>query len=182
MKALYAGSFDPITNGHIDIILQALEIFDIVIIGIAVNPRKKYLFTDDEREFMVVKALKEKGVDIPNKIEVFRYDGLTVEYAKRVGASILIRGLRAVSDFDTEFQMTLFNRLLKPGRNTMFFMPDERNFYLSSTAIRDIAKMGGDISAFAPHYVVDLYERKFKKRLIAKKFIFTLSSFPSSTP
>ena len=74
MKALYAGSFDPITNGHIDIILQALEIFDIVIIGIAVNPRKKYLFTSDEREFMVVKSLKEKGVDISNKIEVFKYE------------------------------------------------------------------------------------------------------------
>jgi pantetheine-phosphate adenylyltransferase len=163
MRALYAGSFDPITNGHIDIILQALRIFDKVIVGIAFNPRKQYVFTRDEREFLVIESLKDTGVDIKNRIEVVNYDGLTVEHADKLNAPILVRGLRAVSDFDIEFQMTLFNRRLPPGCNTVFFMPDEKNFYLSSTAIRDIAKMGGDISAFVPNIVSDLYAKKLEK-------------------
>jgi pantetheine-phosphate adenylyltransferase len=115
--------------------------------------------SEDEREHMVVHALQDEGIDIKNRIEIFRYNGMTVEYAKRVGASILIRGLRAVSDFDIEFQMVQFNRQIPPGCNTMFFMPDEKNFYLSSTAIRGIHKMGGDISPFVPRYVSDTFAR-----------------------
>jgi len=155
MKALYAGSFDPITNGHIDIILQAIRIFDMVTVGIAVNPDKQYLFNAGERIDMVVKSLKNNAIG-SSHYEIFQYDGMTVNAAKEVGASILIRGLRAVSDFDGEFQMVQFNRQIPPGCNTMFFMPDEKNFYLSSTAIRGIAKMGGDVNSFVPKHVVDM--------------------------
>jgi pantetheine-phosphate adenylyltransferase len=150
MKALYAGSFDPITNGHIDIILQAYDIFDVVAIGIAVNPDKKYLFTDDAREKLVFESLKALDGEILTRTEIYQYSGMTVEYAKRIGANVLVRGLRAVSDFDSEFQMVQFNRRLPPGCNTVFLMPDEKNFYLSSTAVRGIAKMGGDVSPFVP--------------------------------
>lgn len=160
MKALYAGSFDPITNGHIDIIEQASKVFDgKIVIGIANNPEKHYTFTSVERYGLIKESIP---MTIPNPtIEI--YNGMTVEFTKEIGAEILIRGLRAVSDFDIEFQMTQFNRRLPPGCNTIFFMPDETNFYLSSTAIRGIAKMGGDISQFVPACVVKLYEEKFGK-------------------
>jgi pantetheine-phosphate adenylyltransferase len=158
MKALYAGSFDPITNGHIDIIRQALAVFDHVIIGVAVNPDKKYLFSVLERVRMVREAICAK--DLQGDYTVFAYEGLTVECAKKVGASILVRGLRAVSDFDIEFQMVQFNRQISPGCNTMFFMPDETNFYLSSTAIRGIASMGGAVFAFVPECVADAFAKK----------------------
>ena len=156
MKALYAGSFDPITNGHIDIILQAYEIFDTLAIGIAVNPDKKYMFSEATREQMVISTIEQFTLQ---NIAIYRYKGMTVTYAKRVGADILVRGLRAVSDFDTEFQMTQFNRQLPPCCNTVFLMPDEKNFYLSSTAIRGIASMGGDVSPFVPKCVSDYIQK-----------------------
>lgn len=152
MRALYAGSFDPITNGHIDIIQQALGIFDWLIIGVAKNPDKKHMFTESDRLKLVVESLRDLDSEV---WDVEFYDGMTVEFAKQVGASVLIRGLRAVSDFDVEFQMTLFNRRLGPGRNTVFLMPDETNFYLSSTAIRGIVRMGGDVSEFVPKCVAE---------------------------
>ena len=115
MKALYAGSFDPITNGHIDIIRQAVgQLKCVVIVGIAVNPDKSYLFSDNMRLSLVQNSLVETGLD--GNCEAIFYRGLTVDAASQYGADILIRGLRAVSDFDAEFQMTLFNRRLKPGR------------------------------------------------------------------
>ena len=149
MRALYAGSFDPITNGHLDIIMQATkQLKCMVIVGVAKNPDKSYLFSDSDRWSLVHTSLKEVKLD--SLCEVEFYEGMTVEAADRFDADILIRGIRAVSDFDAEFQMTLFNRRLKPGRNTVFLMPDENNFYLSSTAIRGIAAMGGDVSPFVP--------------------------------
>jgi len=154
MKALYAGSFDPITNGHIDIILQATkQLKCTVIVGVAKNPDKSYMFRDSDRHALVCASLEETG--LLDYCEVEFYNGMTVEAASRLDADILIRGLRAVSDFDAEFQMTLFNRRLKPGRNTVFLMPDENNFYLSSTAIRGIARMGGDVSPFVPKCVAE---------------------------
>jgi len=155
MKALYAGSFDPITNGHMDIISQACGIFDVVAIGIAVNLDKKCMFTGITRELLVVDAVKDLGLEMSKQVEIYHYNGMTVKYAKRIGANVLVRGLRAVSDFDSEFQMTQFNRRLLPGCNTVFLMPDETNFYLSSTAIRGIALMGGDVTPFVPKCVVN---------------------------
>jgi len=156
MKALYAGSFDPITNGHIDIIEQAFLLCSELWIGVATNPDKQYMFSQQER----LRLVKEVIADIPGNFNVMSYDGLTVEFANGVGASTLIRGLRAVSDFDIEFQMAQFNRKLGHGCNTIFLMPDENNLYLSSTAIRGIGRMGGDISQFVPPCVV----RAFKTR------------------
>lgn len=153
MKALYAGSFDPITNGHIDIIRQATkQLKCTVIVGVAKNPDKSYMFRDSDRHALVCASLEECNLE---NCEVEFYDGMTVEAADRFDADILIRGLRAVMDFDAEFQMTLFNRKLKPCRNTVFLMPDETNFYLSSTAIRGIARMGGDVSEFVPKCVAE---------------------------
>ena len=153
MKALYAGSFDPITNGHIDIISQALTIFEKIIVGVAINPDKKYLFSDDDRASLVRRALEGAQLVTKGNIEVLPFYGMTVKYAEFIEADVLIRGLRAVSDFDAEFQMVQFNRQIPPGCNTVFFMPDESNFFLSSTAIRGIAKMGGDVSKFIPRCV-----------------------------
>jgi pantetheine-phosphate adenylyltransferase len=161
MKALYAGSFDPITNGHVDIILQASELFDELVIGIATNPDKHYMFDKMQRQRMVTAALGD--VVVPNTIDIIRYSGMTVTFADQIGAKLLIRGLRAVSDFDVEFQMTQFNRRLPPECNTIFFMPDEKNFYLSSTAIRGIARMRGNVDPFVPKYVASALHEKFKK-------------------
>lgn len=158
MKALYAGSFDPITNGHLDIIKQAASIFSTVFIGVARNPDKKNLFMVNARVALISIAIE----DLRGNFEVVPYSGLTVEEAHRLGAAYLVRGLRAVSDFDSEFQMTQFNRKLAQGVNTLFLMPDEKNFYLSSSAIRGIAKMGGDVSPFVPAGVADALRSKFR--------------------
>lgn len=152
MKALYAGSFDPITNGHLDIIQQAIRLFDELHIGVAINPDKHYLFSNEVRVQLVLAALKDEFI-LKNSVNVTTYSGMTVNYAATIKADVLVRGLRAVSDFDIEFQMTQFNRRLPPGINTVFLMPEEHNFYLSSTAIRGIAKMGGDVSQFVPECV-----------------------------
>lgn len=169
-RALYAGSFDPVTNGHIDIIRQAVEVFDELHIGVAVNTKKKYLIEDMElRQKLITLSLDEIGINMryPQKIKTGFFRGLTVHEARRLGAQTLIRGLRAVSDFDAEFQMTLFNRnlsvelkkVISNPVNTVFFMPEARNFYLSSTAIREISLMGGDVSAFVPPCVANELDR-----------------------
>lgn len=166
MKALYPGSFDPITNGHIDVIQQAHALFDAVVIGVANNPEKNYLFDMELRIHMIHTSLgglfgKDSGISIGN------YNGLTIDYAHAINVDILIRGLRAVSDFEAEFQMTLFNRkkigkIAKTGMNTLFFIPDEKRVYLSSSAIKGIANMGGDVSCFVPWCVDENLKKKFK--------------------
>ena len=165
MKALYPGSFDPITNGHIDIIQQALEIFDEVTLGIANNPDKNYLFDTKERLEMAREGLKFELKALGLKLAT--YVGITIDYAENIKAGILVRGLRAVSDFEAEFQMTLFNRkkigaFAEKGMNTVFFIPDESRVYLSSSAIKGIAKMGGDVSCFVPQIVVEYLNKKYK--------------------
>lgn len=166
MKALYAGSFDPITNGHIDVIQQALQIFDYVTLAIANNPDKKYLFTVKQRLAMAEKSLHFELIALGLKIDA--YSGLTVDHAESIKAKILVRGLRAVSDFEAEFQMTLFNRKkigkAEKGMNTVFFIPDEKRVYLSSSAIKGIAKMGGDVRCFVPPIVVEYLTKAFKKK------------------
>ena len=143
--AVYPGTFDPITNGHVDIIRRAAPLFDRVIVTLAVNSEKTPLFSVRERLEMIRRSVK--GIE---GVEVDQFSGLVVEYAIRVGASVIIRGLRAVSDFEYEFQMALTNRKLAPRIDTVFLVPHEQYTYLNSTIVREVARLGGDISEFVP--------------------------------
>jgi pantetheine-phosphate adenylyltransferase len=154
--AVFPGTFDPITNGHLDILERALHISDRLILAVAKNPKKGPLFTLEERLDMVKLVVK----DIAN-VEVQPFDGLTVDFARQVGATILIRGLRAISDFEYEFQMALANRKLAPEVDTVFLMPSQKYSYLNSTLVREIATSGGDVSCFVPPLVVERLKKKF---------------------
>lgn len=147
-RAIYPGSFDPVTYGHMDLIRRALVLFDEVFVVISENLEKKPLFPVEER----VQFLK-KSVGNLKGVYVESFGGLTVEYAKRKGARSIIRGLRATSDFDYEFQMALTNRALSKEVDTVFLMPSETHFYLSSKLIKEIAERGGDVSEFVPNFV-----------------------------
>lgn len=154
--AIYPGSFDPVTNGHLDLIKRAFNLFDKLIVAIADNPEKKYLFTTKEREKMVKGTLKEG-----EKVEVLVFSGLLADLAKKTNAVAIIRGLRAVSDFEFEFQMALMNRNLAPQTETLFLMPSEKFTYLSSSLIKDIARFDGKISEFVPQVVEKALKKKF---------------------
>ena len=150
-RALYPGSFDPVTYGHLDLIERARKLFDQVHVAVAVNEEKKPMFTVEERITLLKKALgQKKGVTIDS------FEGLIVEYARARNIAIIIRGLRATSDFDYEFQMALTNRTLAADIDTMFLMPSEKHFYLSSRLIKEIARLGGDVSRFVPPFVEKL--------------------------
>jgi len=155
--AIYPGSFDPITNGHLDLIKRAIPLFDKIIVAIADNVEKEKgaLFTMKQRERMVKECLKNI-----HKVEVMRFRGLLAVLAKKTKAFAILRGLRAVSDFEYEFQMALMNRKLAPQTETFFLMPSEKYTYLSSSLIKDIARFNGDISEFVPEVV----ERELKKK------------------
>jgi pantetheine-phosphate adenylyltransferase len=155
-KALYPGTFDPITFGHIDIIERARKVFDILVIAVADNREKNPLFAINERIEMIKKSLKN-----PNEIEVTTFDGLTAEYAKSIGAAAIVRGIRAVSDFEYEFQMALMNRKMQPEVETVFFTPNEKHSYISSSLVKDIARRGGDVSCFVPDIVKKKLSKKF---------------------
>lgn len=146
--AIYPGSFDPITNGHLDVIERASRLFDEVIVAIAQNLDKHPLFTIPERRLQV-----EKATSHLKNIVVDDFPGLLVNYALEKKACALIRGLRAVSDFEFEFQMALMNRQMCPEVETLFLMPKDTYSYLSSRIIKEIARLGGDISAFVPEHV-----------------------------
>ena len=148
---LYPGTFDPITNGHLDILERSLKIFDRVIITVAKNPSKKPLFNMSERVELIQSVLKEKN--IADKVKVDAVDGLLVNFALEAGAVSIIRGLRAVSDFEYEFQMALMNRRLAEEVTTVFMMPHENYTYLNSTIVKEVAKLGGDVSRFLPNVV-----------------------------
>ena len=155
-RAIYPGSFDPVTYGHIDLIRRALSLFDEVYVVVSENPEKKPLFRVEERVVLMERAVgRLKGVWVEN------FDGLTVEYAKRKGARSVIRGLRATSDFDYEFQMALTNRQLSKEVDTIFLMPSETHFYLSSKLIKEIAQRGGDVSTFVPNFVAGAIRERF---------------------
>jgi pantetheine-phosphate adenylyltransferase len=154
-KALYPGTFDPITFGHIDLIKRARKIFDKLVVAVADNPDKSPLFSVAER----IEIIREVISDMDG-IEVTSFSDLTARYAKGIEAPVIIRGLRAISDFEFEFQMALMNRKIEPTVETVFLMPNEKFSYLSSSLIKDIAKRGGDITCFVPPIV----ERKLKER------------------
>ena len=155
-KVIYPGTFDPVTFGHIDIIKRARDLFDAVVVTVAVNPSKTPLFTVEER----VQFIKESVKEFSN-IEVDSFHGLVVDHAKSVGASGIIRGLRAISDFEFEFQMALMNRKLAKDIATIFLMPHEKYTYLNSTIIRNLATLKADISDFVPSVVQAALIKKF---------------------
>ncbi len=154
-RAVYPGTFDPVTNGHLDVIKRAIEIFDIVYVAVVSNISKNTMFTKEERLFFLNDVVA--GL---NGVEVEIFDGLVVDYAKLKGAKTIIRGLRAISDFDYEFQMALTNRKLNPSVETVFLMPSEDNFYISSRLIKEIAALGGDTLMFVPKIVNNALKRK----------------------
>jgi pantetheine-phosphate adenylyltransferase len=143
--AVYPGSFDPLTNGHVDIIRRGSRLFDRIVVAILVNPEKSPLFTPDER----VDLAREVFEDDAN-VEIETFDGLLVDYARRRGASVIVRGLRAVSDFEYEMQMALMNRHLSPEVETVFMMPSEAYTYLSSRLVKEVFALGGPVEAFVP--------------------------------
>ncbi len=153
---LYPGSFDPVTNGHIDVARRASSIFDRVVIAVAANAEKSPLFSTEER----MELLRSACRDIEN-IEISRFDGLLVNALEKFDASAVIRGLRAVSDFEYEFQMALMNRGLNEKCETLFMMPSPEYSYVSSRLIKEIAKCGGDVSSFVPPVVAEAMSRKF---------------------
>ncbi|MBI4546633.1 MAG: pantetheine-phosphate adenylyltransferase [Ignavibacteriae bacterium] len=160
--AIYPGTFDPITYGHIDVIERAREIFDKVIVTVARNTTKRPFFSVDERVRMIKDVLRTY-----KKVEVSSFNGLLVDFARSKKATAIIRGLRAVSDFEYEFQMALTNRKLDNSITTVFLMPHEKYTYLNSTLVREIALFGGDLSDFVPP-IVQKYLAKKVKRLRKK--------------
>ncbi len=156
--AIYPGTFDPVTYGHIDLIKRAQEIFSEVIVAVAHNPHKKPLFSVEERVRMLKKATADlKGLVITN------FDGLVVDYAHKCKAKVLIRGLRMISDFEYEFQMALTNRKLSPDIETIFLMPHESYSYLSSKLLKEAASLGADLSCFVPDFVEKALKRKLRR-------------------
>jgi len=153
--AVYAGTFDPITFGHVDLLERATRIFDKVIVAVAVNKNKKPLFTLEERVTLAKTAL----ANLKN-IEVQGFDSLLLDFAKQHQANIILRGLRAVADFDYEFQLASMNRYMNQEIETMFMMPAEKYMYISSSLVREISALGGDISGFVPHVVVEALRGK----------------------
>jgi pantetheine-phosphate adenylyltransferase len=158
--AIYPGSFDPLTSGHVDIIERGARIFDQIIVAILANAEKTPLFSESERVSIIHEVFKDQ----PN-VRVDTFNGLLVEYAQRQQATVLVRGLRAVSDFEYEFQMALMNRHLAPGLETVFMMPDEKYTYISSRLIKEVFSLGGEISGLVPPIVEEkLHSMQRKKK------------------
>lgn len=158
--AVYPGTFDPITNGHLDILNRALALFDKVIVTIAVNQRKGPLFTVDER----IEFIREAMPHADGRLEFAAFDGLLVDFCRDNGATVIVRGLRALADFEYEFQFAHMNRRLAPGVDTVFFMTDERNHYVSSSLVKEVASLGGDINGLVPPAVVTALAAKYARK------------------
>lgn len=159
-RAIYPGSFDPVTFGHLDVIRRACQIFDQVVVAVANNEAKHPLFSNAERLAM----LRDVVRNLPNA-QVESLDGLLVDFARAHGIFVVIRGLRAVSDFEFEFQMALMNRRLEPRLETIFLTPQEENTFLSSRIVKEVARLGGDVSAFVPPTVAQALAARFSGKL-----------------
>ena len=166
--AVFPGSFDPITNGHLDIIARGLSVFDDVTIAILINPGKQALFTVEERVEIIREAYKGEP-----RVKVDTFSGLLVDYAERVGAAVIVRGLRAISDFEYEFQMALMNRRLNPRIETVFMMPAEGYSYLSSRLVKEVFQLGGRVRDLVPPIV---------ERRLAEKYGTTAPARPRKGP
>ena len=156
ITAVYPGTFDPVTNGHLDVIERAATLFDEVVVCIAINSAKTPLFTKEERS-----ELLQESVSNFSNVQIDTFEGLLVKYAEEKNASVIIRGLRAVSDFEYEFQLSLTNRKLSPSINTIFVMPNEKYTYLNSSLIRELASYNAEIQDFVPSHVHDALRLKF---------------------
>ena len=153
--AVFPGSFDPITNGHVDIVARCLQVFDEVVVAILVNPEKRPLFSVEERVQILREAYRDEA-----RVRIDTFSGLLVEYAVALGATVIVRGLRAVSDFEYEFQMALMNRRLDPRIETVFMMPAESYSYLSSRLVKEVFQLGGDVRKLVPAVV----ERRLREK------------------
>jgi pantetheine-phosphate adenylyltransferase len=157
--AVFPGSFDPITNGHLDIIARSLSVFDEVVVAILVNPEKSPLFSVEERVEIIREAYRGEP-----RVRVDTFTGLLVDYAERVGAAVIVRGLRAISDFEYEFQMALMNRRLDPHIETVFMMPAESYSYLSSRLVKEVFQLGGRVTGLVPPVVERRLRDKYGDR------------------
>lgn len=163
--AIYPGSFDPITNGHLSIIRRGLEVFDELIVAVAHNRQKaSALYSAEERI-----ALIREAVDNDPRVQVDTFEGLLVDYAQKRGATVVLRGLRAVSDFEYEFQLANMNRKLAPEIDTLFMMTGEDSFYISSRFVREAASLGGDVSSMVPPNVLKALHKKFASARAERK-------------
>ena len=158
-RAVYAGSFDPITNGHLDVVDRSAKLFDELIVAVLNNPEKTSLFTPAERIELI-----QKTVQHHDNITVDLFDGLLVDFCRRRGASAVIRGVRAVSDFEYEFQMALMNRRLNPDVETIFMMPQDLYTYLSSRLVKEVFRLGGNVVGLVPDLVLAALDHKFPDR------------------
>jgi pantetheine-phosphate adenylyltransferase len=159
-RAVYPGMFDPLHNGHVDVIQRSLAIFDEVIVAVVANPSKAPLFTVEQRLEMIDEATTNLGVG-PH-LRIVSFDGLLIDLVARERADCIVRGIRAVSDFEYEFQMANMNRKLDPGIETLFMMTGEDYFYISSRFVRDVARLGGDVSGLVPPNVLLALKKRFK--------------------
>jgi pantetheine-phosphate adenylyltransferase len=151
--AVYPGSFDPITNGHVDIVRRSLQVFDRVVVAVAFNPNKDSAwFTPEERVAMIRETFRDAG----DNVVADKFSGLLVEYAVTKGANVIVRGLRAVADFEYEFQMTMMNRHMRPQVETIFMMTSEKHFYTSSRLVKEVAGLGGNVAGLIPDNVLPL--------------------------
>jgi pantetheine-phosphate adenylyltransferase len=157
-RAIYPGSFDPVTNGHIDVIQRASRLFDEVIVAVAYNDEKSPLFTSEERLHLLEQTVSTEG-----NVKVVQFQGLLVDFARNQGATAIVRGLRAISDFEFEFQMALMNRKLVDSVETIFLMPKEEYTYLSSRIVKEIARLGGNVEAFVPPFIAEALKSKLKQ-------------------
>ncbi|MBU0997838.1 MAG: pantetheine-phosphate adenylyltransferase [Firmicutes bacterium] len=155
----YPGSFDPITNGHVDIVSRGAKLFDKLYVSVSVNPSKQTMFSTEERVKMVKEVLKDWS-----NVEVVESNILTVEHCKILGASHILRGLRAVTDYDYEFQMTNFNRKICDQIDTVFLMTEGQYSFLSSSSVRELARFGGDVTPFVPAAIAKVVSEKFAKK------------------
>jgi len=156
--AVYPGSFDPITNGHIDLVNRGLKLFDEIIILIAFNPEKKYLFTVEERLYMIREIYKDN-----DRVKIDSYHGLLVDYLKKCDTNIIFRGIRALSDFEYEFQLALMNRKLDRNVETVFLMTGFKWFYTSSSIVKEAAMLGGSVKGLVPEIVCKMLQEKYQK-------------------
>jgi pantetheine-phosphate adenylyltransferase len=159
--AVYPGTFDPITNGHLDILKRALKLFDRVIVTVASNVRKQPLFSAEERIRFIHDAIPDEA---STRLDFEQFDGLLVDFCRSRGATVIVRGLRALADFEYEFQFAHMNRRLAPGVDTVFFMTDERNHYVSSSLVKEVASLGGDVTGLVPAPVVAALASKYGRK------------------
>ncbi len=158
LTAIYPGTFDPLTNGHLDLIKRARRLFKNVVVGVAANPRKKPLFSLEERVHLIQQEVINLGLD--GSVKVVGFECLLVDFARQCNARVLIRGMRAVSDFEFEFQLASMNRALAPDVESVFLMPGESFSFVSSTLVKEVGKLGGDISRFVSPPVNEALQRK----------------------